>query len=241
MAEVWIGTSGWSYDHWGRVFYPECFAAADRLAFYARHLDTVKINNTFYRLPERETFESWRDTVPAGFVFDCKASRYVRHMKKLKNAPASAARFFDAMGVLGDRLGPMLFQLPPRFRVNPERLRNFLVALPEGHAYAFELRDESWHEERVLALLREHGAAFCVYDLAGRRSPVLATADFAYVRLHGPGEAYQGSYDDRALQGWAERFRAWQGEGLDVYCYFDNDEAGHAVHDAMRLRAMLGE
>jgi uncharacterized protein YecE (DUF72 family) len=239
LAAIRIGTSGWSYDHWVGPFYPPGTAAGDRLAHYACRFDSVEINNTFYRLPSPETFEAWRAAVPESFVFACKASRYITHMKKLKDAPDATRRFLEAIASLGERLGPVLFQLPPRFRVNPERLADFLAALPEGHRYAFELRDESWHEERILALLRDHAAAFCVYDLAGRRSPVLVTADFAYIRLHGPSAAYQGSYDDRTLRGWAERFHGWQGEGLDVYCYLDNDEAGHAARDALRLKAML--
>ncbi|MFW5970155.1 MAG: DUF72 domain-containing protein [Halofilum sp. (in: g-proteobacteria)] len=235
MAELCIGTSGWAYPHWSGPFYPEDLQEEERLAYYARHFRSVEINNSFYQLPAAATLARWRDTVPGDFTFAIKASRYVTHMKKLKNPGETMPGFLERVGKLGDRLGPILFQLPPRWHSNPERLRYFLSMLPGNLRYTFEFRDPSWFEDAVLGQLRGFGAAFCIYDLAGARTPLHLTADFVYVRLHGPGSAYQGCYDEDTLRGWATTFRGWLREGRDVYCYFDNDEAGYAAINAMRL------
>jgi uncharacterized protein YecE (DUF72 family) len=199
----------------------------------------VEINSTFYRLPDRSTLEAWATAVPRPFVFACKASQFITHRKKLRDPEETTRRFFGALRPLDPKLGPILFQLPSRWRANAGRLGSFLEALPRHRRYAFEFRDRSWFTAPVLSLLERHNAALCAYDLAGFRSPVRMTADFAYVRLHGPAGAYRGRYDGRALAGWAKRFRAWQAEGRDVYCFFDNDEAGFAAQDAMRLQRML--
>jgi uncharacterized protein YecE (DUF72 family) len=239
-GRAYIGTSGWHYDHWEGPFYPEGTAAGRRLAYYSQRLDTVELNNSFYQLPKRETLEQWRETTPEGFAFAVKASRYITHMKKLKDPDEPLANFLEPVSVLGDKLGPVLFQLPPNWRVNHRRLEDFLRALPEGGRYVMEFRDESWFDGRVLELLRAHNVAFCIYDIAGRGSPKEVTADFAYVRLHGPAEeAYQGSYSPRQLSGWAGALSAWLRRGRDAYCYFDNDQAGYAAQNALRLAEML--
>jgi uncharacterized protein YecE (DUF72 family) len=238
-GRAFIGTSGWSYDHWVGPFYPAGTRAGDRLGVYARSFRTVEINSTFYGLPTAATVAAWRDSTPPGFHFACKASRFITHMKKLKDPAAATARFFGAMSGLGDRLGPVLFQLPPRWRIDAGRLTAFLDALPAGKRYAFEFRDESWFDPSIYRLLEARNTAFCAYDLGGRRSPVRRTADFAYIRLHGPAGPYRGRYDGRTLAGWARRIRSWRAEGLDVHCYFDNDEAGYAPADALRLISMV--
>ncbi len=234
-----IGTSGWHYRHWIGPFYPPGTGAADFLPFYAGKFRSVEINNCFYRLPEPETLAEWREATPADFVFACKASRYITHMKKLKDPEAATRHFLAAVTTLGEKLGPILFQLPPHWHADAGRLGQFLAALPQGFRFAFEFRDESWFTAPVFRLLERHGAACCAYDLDGRRSPVRVTADFVYVRLHGPDGAYRGRYDGRTLSGWARRLRAWQRSGLDAYCYFDNDEAGYAAGDALRLSEMM--
>ncbi|MQX35821.1 DUF72 domain-containing protein [Roseospira navarrensis] len=241
MARILIGTSGWHYDHWVGPFYPESTRPADRLAQYAGRFPAVEVNNTFYALPSPDTLASWRAQTPDGFVFACKASRYITHMKKLKDPADSLARFLDAARSLGDRLGPLLFQLPPNWRANPERLDALLAAVPDDLRCAVEARDESWFSDEIDAVLARHSAAFAVYDIDGRTSPVKTTADFAYVRLHGPGKAYEGSYDDEALGGWAAQARAWRDEGKDVYVFFDNDQDGHAPRNAARLMEMVGD
>jgi uncharacterized protein YecE (DUF72 family) len=243
MVSVRIGTSGWSYDHWAGRFYPDSLPAKDRLAFYAGRLGSAEINSTFYRLPAAPVLRRWRDSVPGDFVFAVKASRYITHMKKLNDPAEALGRFLRRIAVLGDTLGPVLFQLPPNWRFDAGRLAAFLTKLrarPGKQRYAFEFRDRSWLNESCYRLLADHGAALCLYHLAGFRSPRIITAGFTYVRLHGPGEAYRGRYDGRTLRGWARLIDRWRADGLDVYCYFDNDAAAHAPGDALRLRGMLG-
>lgn len=239
-GRVHIGTSGWHYPHWKGPFYPGDLPDERLLEEYARHFRTVEINSSFYRLPERETFEAWRDTVPQGFLFAVKASRFITHMKKLKDPEEALPRFLERAELLGEKLGPVLFQLPPRWRLDLDRLRAFLDALPREHRYAFEFRDANWFDPRVYEALARANAAFCVFDLDGRLSPREVTADFAYIRLHGPDGPYRGRYPDETLAGWAGAIAAWRREGKDVYCYFDNDEAGYAPQDALRLQGMLG-
>lgn len=239
MDRVHIGTSGWHYDHWVGPFYPARMRSEEFLGFYQQRFRTVEINNTFYSLPRTETLRSWRDETPEGFRFACKASRFITHMKKLGDPERSVRRFFETIEALEPKLGPVLFQLPPRWHVNVPRLRAFLASLPADHRYAFELRDETWFTEDVLAALREHGAAFCLYDLAGRQSPEHVTADLVYIRLHGPGQAYQGQYRDAVLRRWARKMQGWSREGREVYCYFDNDEQGFAAQDAERLQSLV--
>lgn len=236
---VHIGTSGWYYKHWRGPFYPIDYATERMLSFYAQHFDSVEINNSFYRLPTPDTLRHWRDTTPAGFCFSVKASRYLTHMKKLKDPEAGLQNFLPTVEVLGEKLGPVLFQLPPRWHCDVERLASFLEALPARHRYAFELRDRSWHVPAVCDLLRRHNVAFCIYDLAGFGSPIQVTATFAYVRLHGPGGAYQGSYDASALADWARRIREWHTVLEGVYIYFDNDQAGFAARNALELKSLL--
>lgn len=237
-GDIRIGTSGWHYDHWKERFYPKEAKAADLLPYYAQHFDTVEINNTFYNLPSAKTIREWKETVPKGFLFAAKASRYITHMKKLKDPKEATERFFRRVGELRSHQGPILFQLPPQWKRNPERLESLLEALPRGR-FAFEFRDDSWFDEEINQSLRKHKAAFCIYDLAGEQSPHTVTTNWVYIRLHGPGDAYQGSYDNNALQEWASTIKGWAKEGRDVFCYFDNDQAAYAVQNALQLKEMV--
>lgn len=236
MANLRIGTSGWDYAHWVGRFYPRSTRPEDFLGSYATRFNSVEINSTFYRLPSVPTLAHWRDGTPDDFVFACKASRFITHMKKLKEPRTSTRRFFAVIATLGAKLGPVLFQLPPRWRADPARLERFLARLPREHRFAFEFRDESWLDDAVYGVLRRHRAALCAYELTGRVAPFVETGEFDYVRLHGPGEAYRGRYGDAALDAWAEALAGRLARGRDVYCYFDNDEAGYAASDAQRLR-----
>jgi uncharacterized protein YecE (DUF72 family) len=238
-APIHIGTSGWHYGHWRGPFYPEDLGSHRMLAYYAERFHTVEINNSFYQLPPEPTLRKWRDTAPPGFIFAVKGSRFITHMKKLKDPERSLAPFLERMARLGEKLGPILFQLPPRWRFNGERLAAFLQALPGKYRYTLELRDQSWINARALELLAAHGAAFCIYELNGYLSPREVTADFVYIRLHGPGGPYQGQYSNQTLAAWAEAITAWSQEGREVFCYFDNDERGFAAQDAARLQDML--
>jgi len=239
-GSVHIGTSGWHYKHWVGPFYPPGLPASKMLDFYLRRFDTVEINNSFYRLPKPETFEAWRENTPKEFLFAVKANRFITHNKKLKDPDAPLDRMFASTDVLGRKLGPILFQLPPQWTVNLERLEIFLRALPRRRPFAFEFRNETWNTQEVYEMLRRFNAAYCMFHLAGFQSPFEVTADFTYLRLHGPGGKYQGSYDDAMLGAWAARIRAWREQLKAVYVYFDNDQAGFAVANALRLRELAG-
>lgn len=237
-----IGTSGWHYKHWLGPFYPEGTRPAAMLDHYCRHFSAVEINNSFYKLLSPATLEKWRDATPDGFVFTAKGSRFLTHMRKLKDTGRGIERFFIPIKVLGDKLKVVVFQLPPRWGCNPARLDSFLAALPAGYRYAVELRDESWLDEAVYAVLRRHDAAFCIYDYAGRRSPEVVTTDLVYLRLHGPSEkAYQGAYSPQRLRALADRIGKWRREGRDCYVFFDNDAEANAPRDAARLARFLAK
>ncbi|OPL19636.1 MAG: hypothetical protein AVO35_10025 [Candidatus Aegiribacteria sp. MLS_C] len=238
-ARIHVGTSGWQYSHWKGSFYPEDADPVEMLELYCRRFRTVEVNSSFYRVPSRETAGKWADTAGSGFVFSVKVSRYITHMKKLNDPEEPLGRFFDGIGPLGGSTGPLLFQLPPSWGCDPDRLRSFLRVLPGGYRYAFEFRDRSWLNGEVFSMLRNNDAALCIYDLEGFTSPKEVTADFVYVRLHGPGAAYEGSYGKSVLAGWAGAFSSWAGTGRDVYCYFDNDQKGYAASDALSLERMI--
>ena len=240
MGAVRIGTSGWHYKHWVGTFYPARTPGSKMLAYYYDRFDTVELNNTFYRLPTESALENWRESTPPGFCFAAKGSRFLTHTKKLKDPEQGLQRFFDAIDVLRDKLGPVLFQLPPNWEIDFDRLAHFLNVLPKHHRYAFEFRNATWNVREIYDLLTRHRAGYCIFDLAGFQSPMEVTTDLVYVRLHGPGGKYQGSYSDEALRQWATRIHKWTRNQHSVYVYFDNDQAGYAAHNALRLRELLG-
>ncbi|HEU4795342.1 MAG TPA: DUF72 domain-containing protein [Pyrinomonadaceae bacterium] len=241
--KVHIGTSGWHYKHWlGGVFYPPDMRPGQMFQFYAQHFDTVEINNSFYHLPSAKTFDNWRDSSPTRFTFAVKGSRFITHMKKLKDPVPSSEKFFDVADRLGKKLGPILFQLPPRWKVNVERLSEFLEALPGRHKYVFEFRDETWLVPEVYKVLRRHKAAFCIHDFADMKIPNEITANFTYIRFHGPTSAkYFGSYSREQLQTWAERINEWSRSLSAIYVYFNNDPGGEAVKNARTLKELINE
>lgn len=238
-GRIYIGTSGWHYRHWIGNFYPEGTKNAEQLTSYIKTLDTVEINNSFYKLPAAATFDSWRKATPAGFRFSVKASRFITHMKKLNVDRESIVAFLGRADHLQAKLGPILFQLPPNWKRNVERLEALLKKLPRGYRFAFEFRDPDWYDAEVYELLRRFRVAFCVYELDHHQSPIMATANFVYVRLHGPGGKYQGNYTKAVLRKWAGRCRKWAEEKKDVYFYFDNDQAGYAAYNAKDLSKLV--
>jgi uncharacterized protein YecE (DUF72 family) len=238
--ELRIGTSGWHYKHWLGNFYPEKLPHARMLPYYLQFFDTVEINNSFYMLPKFETMRTWAAAVPQDFQFAVKGSRFLTHNKKLKEPQNALDNFLPRAEELGEKLGPILFQLPPKWRKNTERLSEFLDALPRSHRYTFEFREPSWLSDDVYAILRKHNAAFCIYELAGFVTPEVITADWIYIRLHGPGNKYQGSYSKKSLTAWAKKIAQWQNDGQSVYVYFDNDQAGYAAFNALELKRLLG-
>lgn len=240
MAEIRIGTSGYHYNHWRGTFYPEKLPQKQWLSYYLEHFDTVELNNTFYRLPTFEAMNAWRENTPENFLFAVKGSRFITHNLKLSRPENAIQNILPRAETLGKKLGPILWQLPPKWRVNAARLEEFLQALPTYHRYVFEFREPSWLNAEIYALLERYNAAFCIYEIAGFQSPLLTTSDVVYVRLHGPGEKkYQGSYEKKTLRGWARQIENWYDIGKRVYVYFDNDEAGYAPHNAIALKKML--
>lgn len=234
-----IGTSGWHYKHWVGSFYPPKTPASRMFELYAQHFDTVELNNSFYKLPPVETFREWRAAAPRNFLFAVKASRFITHNLKLKNPQNALDNILSRADELGKKLGPVLFQLPPRWKRNVDRLDEFLSVLPRYHRYVFEFREPSWHHEDVFTVLRKHRAAYCIYELAGFRTGMTITADFTYVRLHGPGRGkYEGSYSGAQLQRWAQQVNEWSKTLKAVYVYFDNDQAGFAPANALRLKEL---
>jgi uncharacterized protein YecE (DUF72 family) len=239
-GKVHVGTSGWHYKHWLGNFYPDKLPPSKMLAHYIRHFDTVELNNSFYKLPTFDAMRAWRDAVPPGFSFAVKGSRFITHNKKLKDPEQAIQNILPRAEALGEKLGVVLWQLPPRWGVNCDRLDEFLATLPRYHRYTFEFREPSWLCADVYKILERYNAAFCIYDIAKFHSPILTTADFVYVRLHGPSHhKYGGSYTDEALKRWAEQIARWAADGLNVFVYFDNDQAGYAPANALTLKSLL--
>jgi uncharacterized protein YecE (DUF72 family) len=236
--EMRIGTSGWHYASWRGPFYPESMKK-DFLPFYRQHFDTAEINASFYRLPKQSVVECWRDTSPENFVFAWKASRFITHMKKLKDVEDSMALVHERMSHLGSKMGPVLYQLPPSLKIDRERLADFFKLLPPGTRSTLEFRHPSWYEPAIFELLADHDVSLCISDHAAAPAPWVRTASFVYVRGHGPSGHYWGSYSEDAFENWAAHLRQWRNEGRDVYCYFDNDIGCEAPRDAKRLMKRL--
>ena len=241
MESIRIGCSGWNYRDWRGRFYPEKLPAKDWFAFYAETFDTVEINNSFYRLPKPETYRKWRDQAPDGFCYAVKASRYLTHNKKLKEPEQPLELLIGNGRHLSDRLGPILYQLPPGWKLNRERLEYFLEQLPGDLTHVLEFREPSWLTEKVLELLDARGIGFCTHDMPGMEVPRRASGKAAYVRFHGPKQKYRGRYPDSVLQGWADWMIAQAKGGRRVWAYFNNDIGGAAIHDALALRSMVGQ
>jgi uncharacterized protein YecE (DUF72 family) len=237
-ASVRIGTSGWEYRHWAGDFYPKGVPRERWLEHYVAEFDTVELNNPFYRLPSGDVFEAWGRRVPTEFRFAVKASRYLTHLKRLREPQEPLERFWTRARRMRDRLGPVLYQLPPRWRPNRRRLADFLAALPD-EPQAIEFRDRRWYGPTTCALLAEAGVALCLHDMAGSDTGPTAVGPFVYVRFHGSGARYGGRYSSQRLSAWARRMSDWAAEGLPVWAYFNNDIGGHAFRDADRLRTMV--
>jgi uncharacterized protein YecE (DUF72 family) len=235
---VRVGCSGWQYAHWRGRFYPEDVPTSAWLERYAKEFDTVELNGTFYRLPEPATVRTWRARVPASFCFAWKASRFLTHNKKLKDPREPLARMMASARELGSKLGPILFQLPPRWECNLERLRELIEALPRGR-YALELRNPTWYDERVLELLDRSRVALCLHDMPGSESGRREVGPFVYARFHGSGERYGGGYGAGALASWARWLATQANAGRDVYAYFNNDAEANAPRDAAALREAI--
>lgn len=235
--KVRIGTSGWVYKHWQGIFYPKELPQKDWFSRYAQEFDTVEINNSFYRLPSESAFDSWRRQAPPGFHYAVKASRYLTHMKKLKDPEEPLHLFFERAKRLEQTLGPVLYQFPPHWGMNLSRFEHFLSALPKGYQHVVEFRDPSWLTEEVFKTMERFRVAHCLHDMYTLQIPIRITAPPVYIRLHGDTR-HAGDYPPAALEPWATRIREWQ--DLGVFVYFNNDVGGYALENARTLKHMLG-
>lgn len=240
-GKIYIGTSGWKYKHWDNVFYPTNIKGTTQLDYYSSIFSTVELNNSFYRQPKAENFLNWKMAVPKDFLFAVKANRFFTHLKKLKVSRLDIESFLTASDHLDKNLGPILFQLPPKWNLNIERFETFLAMLPKNYEYVFEFRNQSWYTSEIYGLLEKYNCAFCIYELDGHLSPLKITANFVYVRLHGPGGKYQGSYTTAELKKWAKFCRDASNEGKQVYFYFDNDQSGYAAFNAKEMIELVGQ
>ena len=240
MSTTLIGTSGWTYDGWRGPFYPEEAPKKRWLQWYATQFSATEINGSFYRTPSLEAVQAWRDQTPADFRFAWKASKFITHWKRLSEKCKNSLELMETrLKVLGPKLGTVLFQLPPQFKANRERLAKFLKMLSKRRRYTFEFRHESWYEPPILELLRDRNIALCLSDHHDAPAPWEVTADHVYVRGHGPTGRYKDNYPPKTLQAWAASIRKWRRKGLAVECYFDNDQKSAAPKDARRLIELI--
>ena len=234
----YVGTSGWYYNHWREEFYPKSLSKARWLEFYSRRFSTVELNNSFYQLPTEKAFTNWKDSSPLEFVFSVKVSRFITHVKKLTDIAEPVTNFMDRAQLLERKLGPLLYQLPKNMKYDYQTLEEFLKMLPEDASHVFEFRHKSWFDDRIFNLLRRYNAGFCIYDMPGFSTPLVATSDFGYMRFHGSQRLYSGCYSDEELEDWARKITGLR-LGV-VYAYFNNDAEGFAVRNALTFRHLLG-
>lgn len=235
---LWVGTSGWQYQDWRDSFYPRSVPQRDWLAFYSGRFATVELNNSFYRLPEKANFERWREQTPDDFVVAVKMSRFLTHLRRLRDPEGPINLFLDHASGLGRKLGPVLVQLPPQMRADPERLSAALDRFPRHVRVAVEFRDDSWFEDRVRAVLERRGAALCLADSPHRTTPAWRTADWGFVRFHEGRASPPPCYGERALATWTERIASLWPPDADVFCYFNNDFRACAVRDAISFASL---
>ncbi len=243
-GRFFVGTSGWSYKHWKGVFYPQELSQSKWLKYYSQHFDTVEINNSFYRLPEKETFVAWRKATPPNFIFAVKANRFITHMKKLSQPDLSLSKFFDNSSGLNKKLGPILFQLPPFWNLNLKRFKEFVAALKrqkiiKGMRITLEIRNATWLSEDVYYILKNANISLCFSDWTNLKVEGPVTADFVFIRRHGSSVLYASEYSDEELIKDAKRIRDWLKKGIDVYIYFNNDAYGWATKNARTLLEMI--
>lgn len=228
-----IGTSGWSYADWRGRFYPQEIKSNEFLQYYSRRFNTVEINNSFYRLPTAKNIKHWHELTPDDFIFSCKASRYITHMKRLHETEQAVDNLLAIFSSFQKKLGPILFQFPPSWRLNSPLLKKFAASLSKDFDYVLEFRNTSWFCPEIYDLLNSHQIALCFYDYKGYQSPEIITAPFVYLRLHGPKKsAYEGSYSTPKLAEYAQKIASWKNQGKRIYCYFDNDKKSCAPINA---------
>jgi uncharacterized protein YecE (DUF72 family) len=239
---IHIGTSGWSYKHWKEIFYPATLAQEDWLHFYSALFLTTEINTSFYHIPQPQTIKHWKETVPAGFMFCTKMSRYLTHMKKLKEPEESMERFFTAFIALKRKMGPVLIQLPASVSFKAAKARHFFSLCKKKYSYyrfALEVRHDSWLTKESISLMREYNIAFVISQSGiGLPYAELITAQHIYVRFHGPGALYASGYAEEQLKAFGVLFKRWKKQGHTIWAFFNNDIHGYAFKDARRLKML---
>jgi uncharacterized protein YecE (DUF72 family) len=233
-VRYYIGTSGWHYDHWRGEFYPKDLVKSGWLEFYSRYFPTVELNNSFYCLPSERAFINWRDSSPTEFVFSVKVSRFITHIKRLRNAEEPVANFLARAWLLEGKLGPLLYQLPQNMKRDDQLLEDFVGILPRDVRHVFEFRHTSWFDKKVFDLLRRYNIGFCIYDMPDLKTPIIATSDLDYIRFHGSHQLYGGCYSDKELDSWAKKIAEL--ETKVVFAYFNNDAEGFAIKNALTLK-----
>jgi uncharacterized protein YecE (DUF72 family) len=239
LRKYYIGCSGWHYDHWRALYYPEGLPKSKWLQFYAKKFSTVELNNSFYHLPSEKAFVTWRESTPDNFLFAVKVSRFITHIKRLRNLDSAVEYFLSRACLLQGKLGPLLYQLPPNMKRNDNVLENFLSLLPQKYQHAFEFRHDSWIDDSVFRILQQYNVGLCVFDMPGFTCPLIATTDFAYVRFHGSQSLYSSCYSDEELSRWAEKIAQLGEKVKAVYIYFNNDAEAFAIRNALTLAKFI--
>jgi uncharacterized protein YecE (DUF72 family) len=240
MPRILIGTSGWHYPSWRGPFFPDGLPLKMQLRYYASQFDTAELNGVFYRTPSPDAVRGWARETGKDFVFSWKASKFITHWKRLSDrSENSIALLEERISLLGDKAGPILFQLPPQFAVDAIRLSSFVEMLSIKRRYTFEFRHPSWYQPSIFKILKRHNIALCLSDHHDAPSPWRRTADFVYIRGHGPGGRYEGNYSSEALNAWATSISSWKKQGCDVFVFFDNDQKSAAPADGLKLRALI--
>ena len=234
-----IGTSGFFYRHWKGIFYPEGLPQKKWLEFYANSFDTLELNSTFYHLPKENTVKAWVNRTPDNFVFSVKASKFITHTKRLRNVEESLQLFIQRAALFGNKLGVILFQLPPSMRKDMTLLKNFLSLLDKNGQYAIEFRDKGWLSDEIYDTLKEYNVAFCISDTPRYPYAEVVTANFSYIRLHGHTALYASDYTKDQLTHYANLIKKWSKNNITSYVYFDNDFSGYAVKNALQLKKLL--
>lgn len=239
MRKYYIGCSGWHYDHWRALYYPEGLPKSKWLQFYAKEFSTVELNNSFYHLPSEKAFVTWRESTPDNFLFAVKVSRFITHIKRLRNLDSAVDNFLSRACLLKDKLGPLLYQLPPNMKRNDEVLENFLSSLPQEYQHVFEFRHESWIDDSVFRILQQYNVGLCVFDMPGFTCPLVATTYFAYIRFHGSQGLYSSCYSNEELSQWAQKIVELDEKVKAVHIYFNNDAEAFAVRNALSLTRFI--
>ena len=237
--KIMVGTSGFYYEHWRGVLYPDDLPKSRFFAYYMRHFPTVELNNTFYHLPKAKTVTHWMEESPEDFLFALKAHREITHYRRLRDADDALYRFLHLIKPMRPRLAAILLQLPPSLHADPDLLAGFLPRLPSGYHYTIEFRDPGWYDEQIYTILKSYNVALCLHDFARRTITPVITADFGYLRLHGPDGRYGGSYSDARLKEIADILLQMAHHLKHIFVYFNNDTDGYAVQNARTLTTLL--